>query len=57
MKTLEMGDLPGIVCDKGGNKLNKTILKDIAIVPSSKYNLFSLMKAMKEGWELSGKKG
>jgi hypothetical protein len=43
--------------DKSGNKLNKTVLKDVLIVPSSKYNLFSLTKPMKEGWELIGKKG
>jgi hypothetical protein len=55
-KTKEIGDLPGVICDQNGNKLTKTILKDVAIVPSSKYNLFSLTKAMKDGWELIGRK-
>jgi hypothetical protein len=53
-KTTEIGDLPGVICNQNGKKLAKTILKDVAIVPSSKYNLFSLTKAIKDGWELSG---
>jgi hypothetical protein len=53
--TTEIGDMPGIVCDKNGNKVTSTILKDVAIVPSSGYNLFSLTKLMKAGWILSGK--
>ena len=48
-KTTEIGDLPGVICDQNRNKLTKTILKDVAIVPSSTYNLFSLTKAMKDG--------
>ena len=52
----EIADIPGMVCDKNGNKLHRTILKDVAIVPNSGYNLFSLTKMMSDGWILIGEK-
>ena len=46
-----------MVCDKSGNQLPRTILKDVAIVvPNSGYNPFSLTKMMSAGWKLIGKK-
>ena len=45
-----------MVCDKSGNQLQCTILKDVAIVPNSGYNLFSLTKMMSAGWKLIGDK-
>ena len=52
----EVADIPGMVWDKNGNKLHPTILKDVAIVPNSGYNLFSLTKMMSAGWKLIGDK-
>ena len=49
-----IGDLHGAVCDKYGTVKTKTVLQDVAYVPTSGYNLFSLTKAMKSGWELRG---
>jgi hypothetical protein len=54
--TTEIGDMPGVVCNRNGCKVTSTILKDVAIIPpSSGYNLFSLTKLMKTGWIFSGK--
>jgi hypothetical protein len=53
-KTTKIGDISGTVCDKNGNKLNHMIMKDMAVVPNSRYNQFSLTKAMNASWILSG---
>jgi hypothetical protein len=54
--TTEIRDMPGVVCNRNRNKVTSTILKDVAIVPSSGYNLFSLTKLMKAGWWILSRK-
>jgi hypothetical protein len=57
-KTVEkaqvIGDLPGTICDKHGNMKSKTVLQDVAYIPTAGYNLFSVTKLMDNGWDLSG---
>ena len=55
-KTSKSGDLSGILCDKHGNELQKTMMQDVALVPASGCNLFSIAKSMKSRWTLSGSK-
>ena len=52
--TNTIGDIPSIICDNQGNKKAKTILRDVAIVPTCNYNLFSITKCMTDGWTLTG---
>ena len=56
-KTTKIGDIPGhicVQCDQHGNKIMHVMMKDVAMVPSSGYNLFSLTKMMLLGWKLIG---
>jgi len=55
-KTTEIGNIPAKVCDNQGHELVATMMKDVAIVPNSGYNLFSLTKLMEAGWTLIGQK-
>ena len=52
----QVGDLPGTVCDKNGYQKSSVILKDVNVVPTSAFNLFSVSKLLKNGWNLSGTK-
>jgi hypothetical protein len=42
------------VQNKSGSRLERMIIKDVAIVPTSKYNVLSLTKAMEGRWTLKG---
>jgi hypothetical protein len=53
----KIGDIPGVICDIKGNPRDSTVIKNVTYVPNSAYNLFSLMKMMKAGWELNRKGG
>jgi Zinc knuckle len=44
-------DLPGTMCNKEGNELCSATLKDVAYLPTSQFNLFSIMT-----WVLHGDK-
>ena len=56
-KASKIGDLAGMVCDNTGNELGKTMVKDVAYIPTCGYNLFSITKLLKEGtWTLIGSK-
>lgn len=50
------GDVTGTVCDKSGNTIQKTALKDVSLCPGGAYNLFSLTKMIELGWKLTGDK-
>jgi hypothetical protein len=52
----QIGDIPGVLCDKHGNELSKTMVKDVALIPKCGYNLFSITKLLKDNWNLSGTK-
>ena len=55
-KTTKIGDIDGNVCDQSGNEKLRVKMKDVAIVPSSGFNLFSITKMMLAGWKLSGER-
>jgi hypothetical protein len=52
----EIADIAGVVCDKHGNELHKGVLKDVTLLPTGKFNLFSLSKMLKLGWKMGGDK-
>ena len=54
--TAMIGDLNGTMCDKEGHELGVATLKDVAYLPMSKFNLFSVTKLQREGWILHGHK-
>jgi hypothetical protein len=47
---------PNVWIGDNGRQLNHAILKDVMMVPSSVYNLFSLTKLMSAEWKLIGEK-
>jgi hypothetical protein len=47
--TMQVGDLPGIICDQHGHALQNVILHNITYAPSFKFNLFSTSKLQHEG--------
>jgi hypothetical protein len=49
-----IGDLSGIMCSKEGNEMGEATLKDVAYLPTSKFNLFSVTKLQRNGWILHG---
>ena len=49
-----VGDLPGMLCDKHGNQIGRGVLQQVKIIQNGQFNLFSISKMMKQGWELSG---
>lgn len=55
-QVIEIADIPGTVCNKNGNQLHRTTMKDVALVPNGGFNLFSLTKMMSAGWKLIGEK-
>jgi hypothetical protein len=42
------------ICDKYGNVVTTGIVTDVALTKGSPFNLFSLTKAMQQGWILGG---
>ena len=54
MESKAFGELKGIVTDKNGNPKLRFTLKDVVFTPQSQFNLLSLTKLMREGWELRG---
>jgi Zinc knuckle len=53
-ETMKIGDLPGTMTDKKGNKLGNAMIKGCSIVPSNKFNLYSLTQALLNKWTLHG---
>ena len=49
-----IGDLQGTMCNNKGNELGVATLTDVAYLPTSKFNLFSVTKLQREGWILHG---
>jgi hypothetical protein len=44
------------MCDKYGNEIGTAKLSEITILPTGRYNLFSVTQMMKRGWSLKGDK-
>jgi hypothetical protein len=53
-KTENIGKLRGTFCDKFGSKVIDITLDDVHYVPNQAINLFSLTKAMNNGWTVHG---
>jgi len=49
-----IGDISGIWCDQYGNEIQDSTIKDVAHIPTSKFNLFSSSKRQLNGWLLHG---
>jgi hypothetical protein len=52
----EIGHLPGIVCDKYGNELNRVKIQNVSYLPNASFNLFSLTQMTSQGWTMGGNK-
>jgi hypothetical protein len=52
--TEKIGKLSATMCLKHGNKLFNLELSDVHYVPGQKLNLYSITKAMEQGWSLGG---
>jgi hypothetical protein len=50
-----IGDLQGTMCKNEGNKLGIDTLKEVAYLPTPKFNLFSVTKLQQDGWILHDK--
>ena len=46
----------GVICDKNGNEVAPATLSEVAICNGAKFNLFSVSKMLRGGWNLSGDK-
>ena len=55
-KAAQLADIVGMMCDKFGNEIGQAKLQDVTILPTGKYNLFSVTQMMKRGWSLKGDK-
>ena len=53
-KLVTIGDIPSMMCDNQGNQVMGALMKDITLVPDSRFNLFSISKHLKKGWKLGG---
>ena len=47
-------DLPGVITDENGNRIQEARIRNIKHAKSAKFNLFSLTKRQKDGWLLNG---
>ena len=53
-KSTAVGCISSIVCDNQGNQKFNVKITDVALVPDCAFNLFSLSKRLKKGWNLHG---
>jgi hypothetical protein len=51
---MEIADIVGTICDKQGNELVIGKMTDVTVLPTAKFNLFSVTQMLKKGWELRG---
>ena len=49
-------DLSGVVCNKNGQEIKRVAMKNVKLVPNSKYNLFSVTQRVVDGWKIGGDK-
>ncbi|KAL7577787.1 hypothetical protein ACA910_010543 [Epithemia clementina (nom. ined.)] len=55
-KALQVCDLHGTKCNKSGQAEFEIKLRDVALVPTAAFNLFSVAKLQLQGWQLGGDK-
>jgi len=49
-------NIPGELVNRHGEQKGTVTLKGVSHVPNANFNLFSLTKRMREGWQLGGNK-
>ena len=54
MKSSIIGNLPVTKIDCAGKEEGNMTLQDVSVVPTGKYNLFSVTKRLKNGWTMQG---
>ena len=54
IRASKTADLHGTICDKNGQAVCKGVIKGIAHLPRSRYNLFSISRRLDDGWKLGG---
>ena len=47
-------DIPGIICDKHGNEIQSVTVTNCRNNPKANFNLLSLTKLLKDGWQMAG---
>jgi hypothetical protein len=52
----KIADVPGVMCDKCGNELSHGTMKNVTLLPTGKFNLFSISKMLTLGWTMGGDK-
>ena len=52
--SVAIGDIPGVVCDNQGNQIFPVRMTNIALMADCPFNLFSILKRLKQGWSLGG---
>ena len=52
--TTKVGDMKGTMCNQHGQMGDEVIMKNVSVVPTSGFNLFSITKLMNNGWTLHG---
>ena len=52
--SVAIGNIPGVVCDNQGNQVLPVKMTNIALVQDCTFNLFSILKGLKQGWLLGG---
>jgi hypothetical protein len=50
----KQANLPGIICNKEGQELGPAVMKDVTVVKHGKFNLFSILNMLTQGWKLGG---
>lgn len=51
-----IGDIPGTIHDQYGKEVTTATLKDVTYLEGGRFNLYSMTRKMKEGWNLGGNK-
>ena len=56
IKSVSVGQIKGAVTTKIGQIVASVVLKEVAYIPQSKFNLLLLTKMMSKGWKMIGNK-
>jgi hypothetical protein len=53
-KAATIADIKGTIYNKNGVVIGPTMMTDVVVIPTGKFNLFSLTRMMKLGWTMGG---
>jgi hypothetical protein len=53
-KVAKIGDLPVVMCNNKGVEVSEASLRDVQVLPTAVFNLFSGTKLLNNGWKLEG---